>query len=417
MNITYQQARSVDLMTAAPEPDHALGAVADDWQAAEVWIAAVARKSGNASTSTPDTYRFHLAKLRWYCEELARITPSRWSLQDVEAFHQFLDDVPEHALCAYDGLRYARPGEPGYTPFRKKPAKTSQSDIRRFVHALFKAWHSIGYIRINPMAFTGAMSGRKVKVERSIDQGMFDVVLDTLATAEVTNFSERQRQLRDTFIMTALKELGLRAGELVGAEMGAFYQLIDPASKTRHWIFRVSAQTGKGAKERRIPVTRNVLSSLMAYRQAFGLGALPAPGDDLGLLLSVKTRAVVVGKHTIMNTNDRRYFGAWQPITTRQGLYKIVKERVGLASAALAGAGEGERAVELARASPHWLRHTFAKTALLKGQSMREVAGLLGHASVDTTMIYTDQDALDLVRALERTQPEALASEKLTEFA
>ena len=43
---------------------------------------------------------------------------------------------------------------------------------------------------------------------------------------------------------------------------------------------------------------------------------------------------------------------------------------------------------------------------------MREVASLLGHASVDTTMIYTDQDALDLVRALERTSPETIAVEQ-----
>lgn len=48
------------------------------------------------------------------------------------------------------------------------------------------------------------------------------------------------------------------------------------------------------------------------------------------------------------------------------------------------------------------------------GQSMREVASLLGHASVDTTMIYMDQDALDLVRAMERTSPDAIAVERST---
>ena len=37
---------------------------------------------------------------------------------------------------------------------------------------------------------------------------------------------------------------------------------------------------------------------------------------------------------------------------------------------------------------------------------------MLGHASVDTTMIYTDQDALDLVRALERTSPKTIAREQ-----
>ena len=33
---------------------------------------------------------------------------------------------------------------------------------------------------------------------------------------------------------------------------------------------------------------------------------------------------------------------------------------------------------------------------------MREVANLLGHKSMDTTMVYTNQDALDSVRAYER---------------
>lgn len=69
-------------------------------------------------------------------------------------------------------------------------------------------------------------------------------------------------------------------------------------------------------------------------------------------------------------------------IGTRQGLYKIVKERLATAANALRDAGELDLAADLDRASPHWLRHTFAKAALMKGQSMREVASLLGHASV-----------------------------------
>ena len=400
-----------ELMTSSPEPGHALGDVSDDWAAAAVWLAAVARKSGNGSTATRDTYGFHLAKLRWYCENVARITPSRWSMQDVEDFHLFLEDLPDDALCAMDEGRFSTQGEPGYTPFRKRPARSSQSDIHRFVHAMFKAWHSMGYIRINPMALTGTMSSRKIKSERSLSEVVFETVLDTLAGSEVISFAERQRQLRDMFILTAFKELGVRASELVGAKMGAFYQLPDPSTKNRYWIFLVTAETGKGAKERRIPVTRALLSSLMAYRQAFGLPAMPTHGDETPLLLSSRTKAVQIGDKTIKHVNDRRFFGAWRAIGTRQGLYKIVKERLALAGEALRDTGAFDLADELDRASPHWLRHTFAKAALLKGQSMREVASLLGHSSVDTTMIYTDQDALDLVRALERAAPDVVAVE------
>jgi integrase/recombinase XerC len=412
MNVLTDNLDAQDLMLSQPEAGHALGSVANDWEAAEVWLAAVARKSGNGSTATRDTYGYHLAKLRWYCENVGRVTPSRWSMQDVEYFYKFLDDVPEDGLCAMGDGRYALPGEAGYTPFRKRPAKSSQSDIQRFVHALLKAWHSMGYIRINPMALTGTMSARKINVERSISEAVFDIVLSTLASSDVMSFSERQRQLRDVFILTAFKELGLRASELVGAKMGAFYQLTDPSTRNRYWIFLVTAETGKGAKERRVPVTRALLASLMVYRQAFGLAALPAHGDDTPLLLSSRTKVVHIGDKKIKHVNDRRFFGAWHAIATRQGLYKIVKERLALAGAFLVGSGQVELAAELERASPHWLRHTFAKAALLKGQSMREVASLLGHASVDTTMIYTDQDALDLVRALERTSPETIAVEQ-----
>jgi len=398
-------------MMSAPEPGHALGDVSDDWEAAEVWLRAVARKSGNGSTSTVNTYGYHLAKLRWYCENVLRITPSRWSMQEVEAFYAFLENLPEDAICAPSEAGQAHSEQLGYTPFRKRPARSSQADIRRFVHALFKAWHSMGYIRINPMALTGSLAGRKINAERSLSADVFNIVLDVLAADDVKTFTERQRQLRDRFILLAFKELGLRAGELVGASMGAFYQLYDPASKKRYWIFLVTAETGKGAKERRVPVTRSLLASLMAYRESFGLAGLPRHGDTMALLLSPRTRAMYIGEKAIMNAGDRRFFGAWTVVGTRQGLYKIVKARLSAAAAVLVAAGESGRAAELERASPHWLRHTFAKSALLNGQSMREVASLLGHASIDTTMIYTDQDALDLARALERQAPNSIAVE------
>ena len=39
-------------------------------------------------------------------------------------------------------------------------------------------------------------------------------------------------------------------------------------------------------------------------------------------------------------------------------------------------------------ASCHSMRHTFATSLLLKGADIRRVQDLLGHKSVETTMIY-----------------------------
>lgn len=80
---------------------------------------------------------------------------------------------------------------------------------------------------------------------------------------------------------------------------------------------------------------------------------------------------------------------------------------------ALATVGDVDRANQLREASPHWLRHTFAKGALLSGQDIRHVAALLGHSDLATTMVYTEQDALDLIRATNEVVPGMLASEPI----
>ncbi|MBC7501423.1 MAG: hypothetical protein H7315_13130, partial [Herminiimonas sp.] len=104
-------------MMARPEPGHVLGDVYDDWEAAEVWLTTVRLKSRNGSAETEKTYRYHLAKLKWYCENIGRVTPSRWSVQDVEHFIGFLKKLPDDALCP----KGVSATEPGWTPFQRRP--------------------------------------------------------------------------------------------------------------------------------------------------------------------------------------------------------------------------------------------------------------------------------------------------------
>jgi integrase/recombinase XerD len=57
------------------------------------------------------------------------------------------------------------------------------------------------------------------------------------------------------------------------------------------------------------------------------------------------------------------------------------------------------------RVTPHTLRHGCATHLLQGGASVRHVQKLLGHASVQTTAIYTHVVPTDLARAVEKAHP------------
>lgn len=404
------------ILPSLPDTGSSLGAVSDDWHAAEIWLQAIANRPRRNSPHTVATYRQHLAKLRWYCEHVSRNMPSTWSVQDVDAFYAFLKAPPDYALCEQDYAgRYAELGEEGYTPFRCVPSASSRSDIQRCVHALFRAWREVGYVRSNPMGFHGAGTERKINANRAVSLDLFDMVLETMEEQPKETFEARQRYVRDRFLLIALRELGLRSSELVKASMGSFQRLFDPKSEKSYWIMHVTSETAKGGIERKIPVTRHVFEALVAYREAFGLSPVAATTDTTPLLLSPRTdRSATTARGIPLKVlATRRDFGKWKAITSRHGLYYVVKQRLGAAAAFLESIGDHDRKAQIEKASPHWLRHTFAKSALMQGEDMRSVAAWLGHRDIGTTMVYTEQEVLDLIRQTEQVRPDALAVETL----
>lgn len=387
-------------------------AVATAWKAVDDWLETVRHNGGDHSEETANTYRYHVAKLRWYCErtDTALI---QWTQADANAFIAFLRDLPADCLCRridtgrtrpgpdsrpQPVLRFARFDEPGYTPFQKTPSSGSRDDILRCVRALFNELHEDGVIRRNPMAKVKTRKSRRINAERSLDLDLYAYVLDYLDSVPVADDNAARLRARDRFAFVALRELGLRASELVGVRMRDVYPLTDPKTARTYWILKIDEEHAKGSKGRDVPMTRAVFEELMAYRSAFGLSPVPEAGEEYGLLLSVQTKPVAIGSRLVTEAKSRRYFRAWASITSRKSLYSIVKNRLDEVAVALEQDGRGAEATQLHDVSPHWLRHTFAKALIVRGRDIRVVAESLGHASVTTTMAYTRQSALDQIR-------------------
>lgn len=119
------------------------------------------------------------------------------NLRGCEGLPRLLADLPAYALSR----KGARLDEDGYTPFRVKPAASSQADIIRFVRAMLSAFHAAGYIWIHPKALTRSAKPRRVDVTRSVPEDMYALILDCMKAQPHTNRCRYQRYLRYRFVL------------------------------------------------------------------------------------------------------------------------------------------------------------------------------------------------------------------------
>jgi integrase/recombinase XerD len=147
--------------------------------------------------------------------------------------------------------------------------------------------------------------------------------------------------LRDRAMLEVLYATGLRVSELVGLQ--------HTQVNLRQGVIRV---TGKGNKERLVPMGDEAISWLTRYLQE-------------------ARAAMLAGKLCDALFVTQRHAGM-----TRQAFWYLIK-RYALQA--------GIRAA----LSPHTLRHAFATHLLNHGADLRSVQMLLGHSNVSTTQIYT----------------------------
>jgi integrase/recombinase XerD len=149
------------------------------------------------------------------------------------------------------------------------------------------------------------------------------------------------RALRDRALVELLYGAGLRVSEAVGLERAA----IDLEG-------RLVRCTGKGSKERIVPVGREAVESLRRYLS--------------------RGRPHLDKRH-----RPELFLNAQGGALTRAGAFLILRR---LAERA---------ALDPERVHPHLLRHSFATHLLEGGADLRSVQEMLGHADLATTELYT----------------------------
>ncbi|HXT87887.1 MAG TPA: site-specific tyrosine recombinase XerD [Trebonia sp.] len=179
------------------------------------------------------------------------------------------------------------------------------------------------------------------RLPKAIPLDAVEAILDAAGSTEDSD----PRVLRDRALLEFLYGTGARISEATGLDVDDLDHLArDPAVLL----------TGKGGKQRYVPVGSYAVKALDAYL--------------------VRGRPVLAGKAQ-RKQSPAVFLNARGGRLTRQGAWGILREAAGRS---------GKEDV-----SPHTLRHSFATHLLDGGADIRVVQELLGHASVTTTQVYT----------------------------
>lgn len=223
-----------------------------------------------------------------------------------------------------------------YLAYLKKMGYSSTSSSREL--SAIKSFHKFlmleHYTKQNSaLTITTPKIDKKLPVVLSVDEVM--QLLNHLDTA--TPYNARNQAMIEVMYGT-----GLRVSELVNLKLNEL-----------HLTSKMISTTGKGSKERIVPINDYAAKILREY------------------IVTYRPMLIKKGK----NTNYVFLNNLGEPLS-RQSFFLILKKlakEVGITK----------------EISPHTLRHSFATHLLESGTDLRYIQEMLGHEDISTTQIYT----------------------------
>jgi site-specific recombinase XerD len=232
----------------------------------------------------------------------------------------------------------------------------AENSIARSV-ASIRGWFAYlvieGHLASDPSArLRGGRRGRSLP--KPLDEDEITTLLDSIPDTTPTD-------LRDRALLELLYGTGARVSEVVGIGLGDL-----------DFDEELILVTGKGSKQRLVPMGSTLKVALRDYLGARGRATFPDARKDTRLFLNARGGPL-----------------------SRQGVDLIIDKR-----ALPVG-------IERSRISAHVFRHSCATHMLAHGADIRVVQELLGHVSISTTQIYTAVAVTSLKREYHNAHPRA----------
>lgn len=196
---------------------------------------------------------------------------------------------------------------------------------------------------------------RPPKVKVGLPKILSQTEFDQLFKAAVSE--DAAKTARNQMTLMLLYGLGCRVSELIGLDLTDY-------NETDRWVKIL----GKGNKERLVPLTEHLAENLNHYLR----DVRPE------LLKGDRTTSILINDrgHRPSRVDIWRWLAAWS-------------EKAGFSEPV----------------GPHRFRHACATALLESGADLRSIQLLLGHASLQTTQIYTNVTTSNLVRTVDEHHP------------
>jgi integrase/recombinase XerC len=298
-------------------------------------FAAALGKVSRAADNTVSNYRRDLCDFR------------RFLLERGAALASAGDEVEPEAITT-DHIR-------GYLSEAMKTLSRATVQRRLFAIKAFFRWREA---MATPESAAVASPARALRSPRA--QRRLPAILpedDVRRLIEADSEDGGPAALRDRAILETLYSSGLRVSELVGLN----WRDVDDE------VGMVLVRSGKGNKDRMVPIGEPALDALKAWRRAM-------------------PKAWELDGPVITNLRGGR-------LTTR-AVENVLAQRI-----VAAGLGSS--------ITPHGLRHCFATHMLNAGADLRSIQEMLGHASLATTQRYTHVSVNHLKEVYRRAHPRA----------
>ncbi len=282
---------------------------------------------------------------------------------ELELWIEFFDELQnvrgrsQNTVMAYRRdlelfVEYRKTGTsiPGFYEFMKKQKLSTRSQARVIssLRTYFRFCETRG------MKCSELRELRPPKVKVGLPKVLTPQEFDELYSAAETN--DPVRTARNQMTLLFLYGLGVRVTELIGLNVSDF-------NPTDRWI----KVLGKGSKERLAPLTESLTKHLTHYLQEIRPQLLKDPTPSI----LINDRGNRPSRVDVW-----RWLAAWS-----------------------AKAGYADPV------SPHRFRHACATSLLEGGADLRSIQMLLGHASIQTTQIYTTVTTRTMAKAIDDHHP------------